>query len=217
MTVRIGSLALLDDLVDRLEAAGERFDQGRFDEATTLAALMRELVHPTDESPALIDELGLAGRLTWVDTAGVPNPETAGATACLALTKVGPGTQHRREFVPKMGLYPPAPIRTRDGGHIDRGSRIPFEHWWNNPVLRDVDGAEFTRKQIVLALASRPGTARDPETWAAYNALCASASLCEPVASNPVLASVRQIAYEVMQSIRQQRAIIDRATARLAG
>ncbi|MCV7366963.1 hypothetical protein [Mycolicibacterium duvalii] len=217
MAVRVGSSAVLDDEVDQLRAAGERFDQGRLDEATTMAAHIRRLVHRTDDSPALIDGLGLGGRLTWVDTAGVPSPKTACATACLTLTKVSPRARNHREFVPKMGLYPPAPIRTRDGGQIDRGSRIPFEHWWTNPVIRDVDGTEYTRKQLVLALASRPGSARDPETWAASNALRASATLSAPVASNPVLASIRQIAYEVVQSITQQRTLIDDAATPLAG
>ncbi|UXA19328.1 hypothetical protein [Mycobacterium sp. SMC-4] len=189
MTTSVGSLALLDDVVGRLRSAGEQFDRGNLAAATALAGQIRETVR-------LIDELGLTGRLTWVDTAGVPNPKTQCATACLALTKVGNKSVGHCEYVPKMSLYPPAPIRTRDGGHIDRGSRIPFEHWWTNPVLRDVDGTEYSRRQLVLNMATRRGGADS---------------------SDPVPASIRQIAYEVLQSIAQQHTVIDDPAFRLAG
>ncbi|HEX2213497.1 MAG TPA: hypothetical protein VHH12_08615 [Mycobacterium sp.] len=201
MAFRFELHARLDDVVDCLESAAERFDQGRLAETTILATKILELLHGSDVSPALLDELGVADELTWVDTAGVPNPKTQCPTACLTLMKIGNRAQRGHEFVPKMSMYPPAPIRTRDGDHIDRGSRIPFEHWWTNRVLRDIDGAEYTREQIVLAVAGR-------------QTLTAGSSLG---AGSPVAASVRQIAYEVLQSIRQQRTIIRGVTTRLAG
>ncbi len=106
-------------------------------------------------------------------------------------------------------------IRTREGGHIDRGSRIPFDHWWTNPVVKDADGAEYSRKDLVLALASSDLT--DPEVEAAYAALAGSESLgwvvrrdtaATGLERNPVMASVRQIGFEVLQSISQQRDVI---------
>ncbi|MGE2728521.1 hypothetical protein ACQI4F_03515 [Mycolicibacterium vaccae] len=215
MAFRFELFSRLDDLVDGLRAAGERFDQGKFAEATVLATRIRDLVHGGGATTALIDQLEVAGRLTWVDTAGVPDPNTAWPTACLTLMKVGDRSPRGGEFVPKMSLYPPAPIRTRDGDHIDRGSRIPFEHWWTNPVLRDVDGVEYTRRQMVLALASRlPTPVGHAEDATGYEALRACASLGP---RNPVAASVRQIAYEVMQTIAQQREILGVVPARLAG
>ncbi|MGE2836490.1 hypothetical protein [Mycobacterium sp. SMC-4] len=201
MAFRYELLARLDDAVDCLESAGERFDQGRVGALAVLAAQIRDLLCGSGGSPALIDELGVADELTWVDTAGVLNPNMQCPTACLTLMKVGNRAQPGGEFVPKMSLYPPAPIRTRNGDHIDRGSRIPFEHWWTNPVLRDVDGVEYSREQLVLAVAGR-------------QTLTFSASLGP---GNPVAASVRQIAYEVLQSIRQQQEIIGGITTRLAG
>jgi len=215
---------LLDDLVNRIKSAGERFDQGKPLEARELAGHIRVLFHHRGESHALITRLGLRDRLSWVDTAGVPNPTTPSSAACLTLMKIGTGSQCRGEYVPKLGLYPPAPIRTRHGGHIDRGSRIPLDHWWTNPVVRDADGIEYSRKQLVLAVANGQGAAQDdPETAAAYDALVESRSLGWVVAGetasaagelerNPVMASVRQIGYEVVQSIREQRDVIDAAT-----
>lgn len=197
MAVRTEFVARFDDVLDVLSTTAERFDQGDFDQAMVLAACLRDLLHG---EAALIESLGAADRLTWVDTAGVPNPKTKCPTACLTLMKVGNRARRGGEFVPKMNLYPPAPIRTRDGRHIDRGSRIPFEHWWTNPVLRDVDGTEYTREQLVLGVAAR----RMPAAGASLRA------------GNPVAASIRQIAHEVLQSIRQQRDLIDGVPARLA-
>ncbi|MGE0220034.1 hypothetical protein [Mycolicibacterium sp.] len=202
-----------------LTTAGERFDQGQLVEAKMLAAQIRRLVHRSGASRALLEEFGLTHRLTWVDTAGVLNPKIATSAACLTLMKIRTRTQAGGEYVPKLGLYPPAPIRTRSGGHIDRGSRIPFEHWWTNPVVKDADGFEYSRKQLVLAVAGAADDDGDPETGAALEAVAGSPSLgpavletgTEPtvLAQTPVMASVRQIGYEVLQSISQQRDIID--------
>lgn len=206
--------ARIDELVTELKSAGERFDQGRMLEGREVARHIGRLVHGTASSRALIDELGVGQLFTWVDTAGVVNPKTAASAACLTLMKIRTGSQRCGEFVPKLGMYPPAPIRTRDGEHIDRGSRIPFEHWWTNPVVKDADGAEFSRKQLVLALAA--DTDADDESAAALAALAGSPSLGralsdDPAAAlerNPVMASARQIGYEVLQSISQQHDII---------
>ncbi|MBX7450580.1 hypothetical protein GR927_21570 [Mycolicibacterium sp. 3033] len=219
MIVRTGiqtdALARVDELVAELKAAAQRFDQGHLLEARVIARHISRLVHGTASAPALIDELVAGRSFTWVDTAGVVNPKTAASAACLTLMKIRTGSQRCGEFVPKLGMYPPAPIRTRDGGHIDRGSRIPFEHWWTNPVVKDADGAEFSRKQLVLALAARPHT--DDEAAEAIAALAGSPSLGRALADgataaglerNPVMASARQIGYEVLQSIDQQRDII---------
>ncbi|MDY7000068.1 MAG: hypothetical protein SW019_26060 [Actinomycetota bacterium] len=215
--------ATLDDHIQALKTAGERFDQGRLIEAHVLAIHIRALVHEGPKSPALIDELGLQDQLTWVDTGGVPNPKTASSASCLTLMKVRTGMRPGGEYVPKLGLYPPAPIRTRGGEHINRGSRIPFHEWWTNPVIKDADGLEYSRKLLVLALG---GGDDDPEADVARTALAASGSLggilTDPTfstptvpgrdpATNPVLASVRQIGYEVIQTIRQQRDVIEAA------
>lgn len=225
MTVGIrthaGLLATLDDRVYSLKSACSQYDQGHVVEAKEVAVHIRLLVHHTELSQALINQLGLQNELTWVDTAGVPHPESMSSAACLTLMKIHSGPQGYAEYVPKLGLYPPAPIRTRDGGRIDRGSRIPFDHWWNNPVVRDCDGVDYSRKQLVLALANDLVVGADPETKTAQRTLSQSYSLGWAVTDesgsarmgfdrNPVLASVRQIGYEVLESVRQQRAVIER-------
>ncbi len=214
-------LALVDDRVDGLKSTCAQFDEGDLAAARGIAVHIRALVHHTTTSPALIHQLGLERELTWVDTAGVTHPKTETSVACLTLMNVGSGPQGQGGYVPKLDLYPPVPIRTRDGGRIDRGSRIPFEHWWTNRVVKDPDGVDYSRKQLVLALANdSAGVSDDPEMRAVYDIVARSQwlgwvvsggneSASSNFGTNPLMASVRQIGHEAVQSIRQQRGLVD--------
>ena len=212
MHTQAGSLQMLDDLLSTIRSASERFDQGRHTEARSLAGHLGALLHGPD---ALIERLALRDALTWVDTAGVPNPKTTCSTAGLTLMRIRSRHHGAGEFVPKLAMYPPAPIRTRSGEQIFSGSRIPFEDWWTNPVVKDAYGAQYSRMQLVLAL----GDARDAASVAARDALQsnpsfgwvvgASADVDRPLCGSPVIASVRQIGYEVVQSIAEQRGGIE--------
>ncbi|MDA2894439.1 hypothetical protein PDG61_26265 [Mycolicibacterium sp. BiH015] len=207
-----GSLPMMDDLLSAIGSACERFDQGRHTEARSLAVHLCALLHGPD---APIGRLGLRDALTWVDTAGVPNPKTTCSTAGLTLMRIRSRHHGAGEFVPKLAVYPPVPIRTRSGEQIFSGSRIPFDDWWTNPVVKDGDGAQYSRKQLVLAL----GGARDAESAAARDALAGNSSLGwvvpdtvaadRPLCGSPVIASVRQIGYEVIQSVAEQRDVIE--------
>lgn len=209
----------MDELLLGIRAASERFDQGCHTEATTLARHIRALVHHTHDADAVIERLGLRDALTWVDTAGVPNPKVLCSTAGLTLMSIRSRHHGEEAYVPKLSMYPPSPIRTRSGEQIYSGSRIPFEHWWTNPVVRDVDGTEFSRQQLILALSDQD----EPEARAAHRALRASASLgwvlsetanpqTRPLCGSPVIASIRQIGYEVVQSVSEQSALVDKAS-----
>ncbi len=213
VSTRTGEAATttLDELLLRIKAASERFDQGRHAEAKPLAGHICALFHHTDKAAAVIERLGVKDALTWVDTAGVPNPKVTCPTAGLTLMRIRSRHHGAESYVPKLAMYPPVPIRTRSGERIDSGSRIPFEHWWTNPVVTDAGGSQFSRKQLVLALCEQD----DPEASAARGALRRSASLgwvvCEsadvesrPLCGSPVIASIRQIGYEVLQSISEQ-------------
>lgn len=53
---------------------------------------------------------------------------------------------------------------------LPRGSRVHFEMWWTHPVVKDVDGTLFSRKDFVLALVDKEGGAHvDPEIEESYN------------------------------------------------
>ena len=81
--------------------------------------------------------------------------------------------------------------------------------------MKDSDGTLFCRKEFVLALANQEGGAHvDPQIKAAYDKLANSNSMGwtykegdspEIPLSNPVPFAVRQISYEAVESVRQQR------------
>ncbi|MGP4055509.1 hypothetical protein ACTWP6_11910 [Mycobacterium sp. 4D054] len=208
--VQTVSLQTLDQLLACVRSANQRFDQGRHTEVKPLAGHLRALLYRTDGSDALY---GLRDTLTWVDTAGVPNQKTTCALAGLTLMRIRSRHHGAEEYVPKLAMYPPAPIRTRSGDQIFSGSRIPFEHWWTNPVIQDAAGAQYSRKQLVLAMAPT----EDREGRAARRALSRSATLgwvaggttSARLCTSPVVASVRQIGYEVLQSVAEQRDVLE--------
>jgi hypothetical protein len=216
VSVGVHAASPVDEFLTTLRSLTDRFDQGVSTTAGELATCLQTLLRPAQR----VSAPDLRQRLTWVDTAGVLSPKNTSASSCLTLMKIRTGLRRGGDYVPKFGLYPPAPIRTRSGEHIDRGSRIPFDHWWTNPVLRDAAGNEFCRRQLVLAVAHAAGATRDDEAAAAHRAVAASATLgwvvsgelrsaARSLESNPIVASVRQIAYEVTQTIREQRDLID--------
>jgi len=107
-------------------------------------------------------------------------------------------------------------MMTRGGPRLPRGSRVPFDEWWTNPVIKDAAGTEFSRRALVLALSNKEGGAHvDPVANADYEALAKNNSLGWmveigdggpiPMEQNPVFPSMRQISYEAVESLRQQR------------
>lgn len=59
-------------------------------------------------------------------------------------------------------------------GLDDRNRRdpLPFDEWWTTPVLKDMRGNAFGRREFVLGLAHMDGGAHvDPELKEAYAAL----------------------------------------------
>jgi hypothetical protein len=205
---------MLQQQIRLLERSNQAFDAGHLDEALHIALRLRVLFHhrPQSKSHGLINQLGLENTLTWVDTAGLPRPGNLMPTSGLTSIKMGQG---KAEHVAMLGKHPPFPILTRSGQHIPAGSRIPFDEWWNNTVIKDSEGNEFSRRRLVLALVNKAGGAHvDPVADADYEALAKSNSLGwtfrigngDPKQlENPVFPSMRQISYEVLESLRQQQ------------
>lgn len=210
-------LESFEEQIDFLERSNEAFDQGHLSEAKRLAVPLRVLFHHTADnggtSHALINQLDLRDKLTWVDSAGMPNPKNLSTT--WGLVQLGINIQDGEPiFAAPLGERPPTRIRTTVG-NLPRGSRIYTDGWWTNPVTTDSDGRFFCRKDFVLALANQEGGAHvDPQIKAAYHKIANSNSMGwtfkkghadEIPLSNPVPFAVRQISHEVVESVRQQR------------
>ena len=153
----------------------------------------------------MLEQLGVKSKLRYMDTAIPVDPHnllsTAGLTV-MAITAGGDNPGGRYE-APLDNLSPP------------RQNNLPkdFDEWWSTPVVKDDNGDLFDRRGLVLGLAHKDGGAHvDPEVDAAYAALSRSNSLGwavhQPGGSqpmpNPVLPSVRQIAFELERTLEGQ-------------
>jgi hypothetical protein len=91
--------------------------------------------------------------------------------------------------------------------------KIPFVKWWNDWVLKDKKGRLFNRRELIGHVADTDGGAHvDPELDEAYMALSRSNSLGwvfsdskieRAFEGRPELACMRQIAHEVLLSLRE--------------
>lgn len=208
----------LEEQMAFLESSNASFDAGNRAEAKRLALIIRLLLHNTSRSHALINQLGLENKLEWVDSAGTPDPDNLLSQWKLIYLKFEGSSV---TYEPHLGNYGgrTGKIRLRNGGFARAGSLIPFGDWWENAVIKDGDGTLFTRRRMVLALANEEGGAHvDPNAKADYNALAKANSIGwsfeaggqgpQPIMENPVYPAVRQISYEVLESLREQQHLI---------
>lgn len=93
----------------------------------------------------------------------------------------------------------------------NHGRWIPFERWWNNPVLRDAPRRSMSRRELVCHVADTDGGAHvDPGLAAEYSDLSRGNSLgwfrsegeaLAPLPS-PIPSCIRQITHEVLLTLR---------------
>ncbi|MEX2489566.1 MAG: SEC-C metal-binding domain-containing protein [Pseudomonadales bacterium] len=178
-----------------LEASADAFDQGFEGEIKRLAISVRVLVHDTPRSKSL---LGLLGKknIDFADTATPFDERNKMTHSSLTLMSLGG---------PK-GNIPFAPL----DGSISR--RVTdFDSWWDGIVFVDKNRTEFSRKDIVLALANKEGGAHvDPKLDAKYADLRKNNSLNwydvssdggEKPFADQVPATMRQIAHEILRTL----------------
>ena len=191
--------AHLQEQLAFLEASAQSFDAGFHGEAKRLAVTIRLLVHDTAHSRSLLSQLDMK-RTQFVDTAAPMNPRNLLTEASLVGIAMGPGGA---KYFPLLDGHP-------------LGERLTdFAKWWETPVLRDKSRTLFTRRELVLTAANQAGGAHvDPALDAAYAALTRKNSMGWVVESgtreSPVLgaelATVRQIAHEVLKTLQESYA-----------
>lgn len=205
-----------------LRKSAREFDDGDVSEAARLAVTIRVLLHNTNSSTSLLKQLGVQHQLRFLDTASVPEPRTPGVvyeefSSGLGAIRLDNEGAH---FVARLG----GDTGADDGGDDKTHGRQLFRTWWNRRVLKDLLGHQFTRKELVLFLAHRLGGAHvDPKMSVRFAAMTEMNSLGwgwnrsdegialvvpagpqdEPMGS-AIPVNVRQIAYEVEESITRQ-------------
>ncbi|WP_141872972.1 hypothetical protein [Microbacterium saperdae] len=142
----------LVDTLEFMQAANERFDAGRVQWAKQLAVHIRLLVHHTKNSHALLEQLDVRTRWGWLDAASDINPRNLAATpgpVAMSIEQPAEGQPLIVNYQPDLGSVPSGP-----GRRLRR-----FPGWWQRPIVRDLYKNEFTREEIVLAVANKDGGA----------------------------------------------------------
>ena len=199
---RVQLLGKVGEQLALLRLLGREFDAGTRVTGYPLATTIRVLVHDTPSSHALLAQLGELGTMPFVDTSAPINPKNLLLThGGLVISRVTPGVGS--EWVPRIEVPPAPDAQPRD---------VPFPSWWDTDVMRDGQGVLWSRRRMVLTIANKEGGAHiDPAQPLDVRAIEEENSMGWkyrdpivgdlPMARGPLMGSIRQIAYEVEQSI----------------
>jgi hypothetical protein len=177
----------LEDQLYFLEASALAYDRGQEREAKRVATALRVLVHDTPKgkrgnSLSILIQLNMKSQ-SFMAHAGL---------TCVALDPHESSTK----ILPYLDLS------------ADKSSWVSFDAWWDKIVVVDLKRHEFSRRDLVLTLADTDGgTHVAPDIPEKYYLLTRGNSLGWTNGHNvPVLgialASVRQIAHEVLKTLR---------------
>lgn len=214
----------LEEQISFLRASAAAFDAGIEAEAKRLALQIRILVYDAPgkrktRSISLLTQLGAKETLPWLDTAIAPDPTLEFDFSCGLCRLQGEGKG------PSMKMSYAAPLD--DLGPDRQHPPAAFVDWWTEPVLADRLGHVFSRQDFVRFVADQDGGAHvDAELGESYEALTRHNSM--QIASNTgmlgfffgptsdkvagpqhspdssvALASIRQIAHEVLLSVER--------------
>lgn len=193
-----------------MRRSSQDYDSGFAAEAKRLAVSIRVLLHDTAGSRSLLGLLDVKTKMTYLDTGGGVDPSNLLSTNSLCMMRV---TSTGGEWVPRLGDGPPIP------GVGMHGKRLPFDQWWEMHVVKDQRGALFSRKELVLKVSNKDGGAHvDADLPSEYAELSRGNSLGwslvrqgEPeqaIGRDPVMPSVRQIAFELEKSLEEHAHLI---------
>jgi hypothetical protein len=184
-----------------LDSSAHAFDNGYEAEAKRLAVTLRVLLHDTKQSHSLLSLLKVKEKMQFTDTAEPINPANLLPTPGLVMMKFVVGEES--SYVAPLDMLSPPRINPP----------ADFTPWWNNDVTKDKDGNLWSRKSFVLTLANNEGGAHvDPALNQKYEALVRDNGLgwqattpdgTQPFLGSPAAAAVRQITYEVLDTLRR--------------
>ena len=153
----------LAEQVDFLRASGQRFDAGHPHEAKRLALTIRVLLYDTNNSRSLLEQLGLKSELAFLDTRTRPKP--------------APGFQISEQVGWPTGMVimqatlggPSWTFRATLGSSQEsRPAEVPFDVWWEEPLIVSQDGTEWNRRRFILGAANQEGGGHvdpKPSAW----------------------------------------------------
>lgn len=179
-----------------LRNSAAAYDTGVEPEAKRLAVVLRTLLHDTIRQASLLTQLEVLSLLKFADTAVPVIPGNLVTSLDFVMIEAGPeGTR----YLPPLSDL--SPLRLNQSK--------PFSLWWTDKVTKLVDGSEHSRRDWVLGIADREGGAHvDPRRDPLYEAVTRGNGMIWIADGNIALASVRQIAHEVEQTLAEQLPIL---------
>jgi hypothetical protein len=200
---------LLENLAESTQfliSSASSFDRGYEAEAKRLAVTLRVLLHDTPQSHSLLGLLGVKDQIRFTNTAAEIEPDNVLPTLGLVMMLPVDGSPR---YVAPLGNLPPPSIRFP----------AEFAIWWNNDVTKDKSRNLWSRKSFVLTLANKEGGAHvDPSLNDKYEALVRRNGLAwltnnpdgslRPLEGSPAAASVRQITYEVLDTLQRYSSLL---------
>jgi len=194
-------LGHLRDQIGFILSSAASYDNGFEGEAKRLAIAIRILVHDTNRSISLLAQLGKRN-IPFYDSANPAHPENLLSTHRLIMVKI---STQGGEFEAPLDNGPPSRSTTK---------KIGFERLWRTDIVfKDKLGSTFSRKDIILSFADNEGGAHiDPLLDQSYAQLSRFNSLGWKHVVNevkkdfpsPVPPSVRQIAHEVLKTLKDE-------------
>jgi len=196
-------LGHLKDQIAFMQQSAISYDSGFESEAKRLAVVIRVLVHDTPKSHALLTLLGGEKQMLFYDSASKYDPRNLATSNCLTVMKL---SANEAEYV--------APLDDLSSAR-DKNKKRSFDNWWERLIIyKDNKSNEFTRRDLVLAVANKEGGAHvDPKLDQVYADLSRFNSLGwklfvhgeeKDFNNTPVLPSIRQIAHEVLKTLKDE-------------
>jgi hypothetical protein len=191
-------IARLWEQINFLRSSAAAFDKGDEAEARRLAVTLRIFFIHSQKSKSLFEQLDVGRRLKMLNTAEPINPRNLVPTFGLVMMRMDAGGGR---YIPPLG----------DGPSFETTQLLPLNRWLSRPVGKR-GTRQWSRQDLITWVANRDGGAHidsqlDPEHYklSRENGMgwfsSTNDSEPEPYKGDFVLASIRQIAYEVDKTV----------------
>lgn len=200
-------LSHLNEQIQFIKKSATDFDNGDITEAKRIALHIRTLVHDTKNTTSLLSQLGIKEKILYLNSALPYSSSIISHIGLVYLKCTNTTNGIISNYSPFLNNGPPI-----------KKDRINFLEWWEkNIVLTDQKENQFTRKDLILNVADKDGGAHvDGKINKAYAELSRQNSVGfvlvttkqnQPEKREPIkyieLASIRQVAFELLESISQ--------------
>ncbi len=186
----------LREQISFLEKSATMYDEGDSSEAKRLAHTLRVLLHDSETSYSLLGQLDLKSNPFWSTAQPFDPMNIMPYCGLVQICLTGSGAY----YMPFLDQLPHGSAK-----------QVDFTTWWSEVVFIDKHKTQFNRRDIVLFLSDQDGGSHvDPALDPGYSRLSRQESLTfslsvrgkKVLLVNPERAAVRQIAHEVLKSLK---------------